>query len=209
MEGLFTHLDEDEKKNLLKHLEASIINFSENINFYSMVKEVKIIGYIESGCIEIIRNNPNGSRTIIEELVENDIFGYTISSDPGEEFEFITKTKTKVIVMDYKKIMQQQPMELTSYSQMMRNLFELTAKKIKEKNEHIEILTKKTIRDKLLEYFRITSFNNRHKVIDLPFTYTELAEYLAVDRSAMSREIKMLKDEGFIAVKGRKITLLY
>lgn len=209
MEGLFSHLDDEKKKKLLQYLEAGVVTFDENVNFYSMVKEVKIIGYIESGCIEIIRNNPNGSRTIIEELHENEIFGYTISSEPSDEFEFITKTRTQVVVMDYKKIMQQHFDELESYSQMMRNLFELTAQKIKEKNEHIEILTKKSIRDKLLEYFRIMSANNRQKVIYIPFTYTELAEYLAVDRSAMSRELKMLKDEKFILVKGKKITLLY
>ncbi len=209
MEGLFSHLNDEKKKKLLLSLEAESNEFEGNVNFYSMVREKKIIGFIESGCIEIIRNNPNGSRSIIEELRENDIFGYTISSEPSEEIEFITKGKTKVVVLDYKKIMQQQSIELESYGQLMRNLFELTAKKIKEKNEHIEILAKKSIRDKLLEYFRIMSANNRKKEIVIPFTYTELAEYLAVDRSAMSRELKMLKDEKFIAVKGKRITLLY
>lgn len=209
MGDLFSQLDDVKRKKLLQYLEADAITFDENVNFYSFVKEIKIIGYIEFGCIEIIRNNPNGSRTILEELHENDIFGYTLSSEPSEEYEFITKTQTRVVVMDYKKIMQKQQEELESYSQLLRNLFELTAKKIKEKNEHIEILTKKTIRDKLLEYFRIMSSNNRQKIISLPFTYTELAEYLAVDRSAMSRELKLLKDEKFISVKGKKITLLY
>ena len=47
------------------------------------------------------------------------------------------------------------------------------------------------------------------RVFILPFTYTELADYLSVDRSAMQRELKNLKDEGFISTNGKRITLNY
>ena len=77
------------------------------------------------------------------------------------------------------------------------------------KNERIEILTQKTIRNKLLEYFRIEAQKNRSKIIYLKSTWQDLADYLAIDRSAMTRELKNLKEEGFITTKGRVITLLY
>ena len=77
------------------------------------------------------------------------------------------------------------------------------------KIERIEILTKKTIRSKLLEYFNLQSKKNGSKYIYLPFNFSGLATYLAVDRSAMTRELSYLKEEGFIAVKEKKITLLY
>ena len=83
------------------------------------------------------------------------------------------------------------------------------SEKINEKNNRIEILTKKTIRNKLLEYFKMMTKRSGSKHIYLTLSFTELAEYLAVDRSAMSRELKNLKDEGFIEVKNKKITLLY
>ena len=78
--------------------------------------------------------------------------------------------------------------------------------KIKKNNERIEILTNKTIRDKLLAYFKINTIN---KVVKLPFTLTDLADYLAVNRSAMSRELKNLKEEGLIEIKDKKIKILY
>ena len=81
--------------------------------------------------------------------------------------------------------------------------------KTEEKNERIEILTKKTIRNRLLEYFTIMSNKHGTKFIYLPFNYTDLADYLAIDRCAMSRELKNLKEEGFIEIKGKRITLLY
>ena len=70
------------------------------------------------------------------------------------------------------------------------------SEKIKKNNDRIEILTNKTIRDKLLAYFKIYSQN---KSVNLPFSLTDLADYLAVNRSAMTRELKNLKEEGFIA----------
>ena len=75
-------------------------------------------------------------------------------------------------------------------------------------NTRIELLTKKNIRDKLLSYFNIISSKKFSKTITLPFSLTDLADYLSVDRSAMMRELSHLKEEGFIEKKGNKITLL-
>ena len=96
-----------------------------------------------------------------------------------------------------------------SYNQFIKNMLQIISSKIQEKNERIEILTKKTIRNRLLEYFNITRSNYGSKIIYLPFTFTDLADYLAIDRCAMSRELKYLKEEGLIEIKGRRITLLY
>ena len=76
-------------------------------------------------------------------------------------------------------------------------------------NTRIELLTKKNILDKLLSYFDIISRNRLSKKFTLPFTLTDLADYLSVDRSAMMRELSHLKEEGFIDKKGKKITLLF
>ena len=76
-------------------------------------------------------------------------------------------------------------------------------------NEKIRILEKKTIRDKLLEFFEIEYKKTYLKTIELPFNLKDLADYIAVNRSAMFRELKNLKEEKFISVKGKRITLLY
>ena len=50
---------------------------------------------------------------------------------------------------------------------------------------------------------------NLSRTFELPFSLTDLAHFLSVDRSAMMREIRNLKDEGFIKKNGNKLTLLY
>ena len=92
---------------------------------------------------------------------------------------------------------------------LKENIFDNADAFWQNSEERIEILTKKTIRDKLLEYFNIYRKKHASKIIYLPFSFTDLADFLAVDRSAMTRELKNLKEEGFIETKGRRITLLY
>ena len=92
---------------------------------------------------------------------------------------------------------------------MVSSLLDLILNKTIHQNTRIEILSKRTIREKLLSYFSILSKKSFSKNITLSFSLTTLADYLSVDRSAMMREIKSLVDEGFILKNGNKIKLLY
>ena len=118
----------------------------------------------------------------------------------------ITKEDSKVIIIDYDQITNIQN-NSPYYIKFMQNLLKIIFTKIEEKNDRIEILTEKTIRNKLLKYFQITSKRNGSKNIYLPFTLTELAEYIAVDRSAMSRELKNLKDDNIIEMNNKIIKI--
>ena len=91
----------------------------------------------------------------------------------------------------------------------MSNIFDIINTKFKNVNERIEVLEKKTIRDRLLEYFELEYNKTYSRTINLPFNLKDLSNYIAVNRSAMFRELKNLKEERFISIKGKKITLLY
>ena len=91
---------------------------------------------------------------------------------------------------------------------IIQNMIQILAKKIYTQNERIEILTKRTIRDKLLEYFHTLAKKTSSKTIYLPFSYTDLADYLSIDRAAMMREIKNLKDDGIIYTNGKMIRII-
>lgn len=208
MINLFQKITDKNKEKLLYTLESHAFTFPKNTRILTRVKEDNIIGFVVSGYMQIVRTDFNGNTTIIEELEENDVFGTLLSSLNNSEYDIITKEETKIIIIDYNRIINEEN-NPTYFNQFIKNLLEIATKKINAKNERIEILTKKTIRDKLLEYFKIISEKNGSRIIYLTRSYTELANYLAVDRSAMSRELKNLKDEGFIKTDHKKITLLY
>ena len=205
----FKRINDDDRKKLLKNLEAQTFQFKKNVSILSYIKSNNLLGIVLEGCIQILRTDFEGNRTITEELTENAVFGSKISFLNDDECEMITKEDTTIVVLDYFGIMNYMQNDSSYYHQFILNLLEITMAIISERNERIKILTKKTIRNRLLEYFEITAKKNRSNIIYLPFSFTDFADYLATDRSAMSREIKSLKEEGIISVKGRKITLLY
>ena len=80
----------------------------------------------------------------------------------------------------------------------------MLSQKIVNTNERLEILAKRTTREKLLTYFEIMAKKNISKTFTIPFTYTDLADYLSVDRSAMTRELSHLIEDGFIKKYGNQ-----
>ena len=208
MKKLFDSLTDKQRKKLLKSFEAHTYNYKKNALITGLSSNDNMIAYIEKGYIQIIKNEDNGSRIILEELEEEEVFGTVLSTFTNTDFEIIAKEDTTVSYIDYHLIFQSDLLNRDYYNEFVQNLFSIIAEKEKEKNERISILTKKTIRNKLLEYFEIMSKKHSSKYIYLPYNFTDLADYLGVDRCAMSRELKYLKEEGFIEVKGKRITLL-
>lgn len=206
MDELFYNIDNRQKLKLLKLLEANTLLFKKNNTILSSVKQDNIICVLVSGHLQIIKTDYNGNRTIIEDLKENSVFGSITSSISNSEYDILTKEDSKIIVIDFNEIINYDESNTNYFNQFLKNLLKVMSNKIEKNNERIEILTNKTIRDKLLTYFKI---NKTNKTVYLPFTLTDLADYLAVNRSAMSRELKNLKEEGFIEIKDKKIKLLY
>ncbi len=205
--NLFDNISSKNVMKLLYVLESSKVVVKKNQLFLRNIAEQNMIGFIDEGLVEVIKTDYNGNRVIVEELEENDVFGTFVTPLNGEH-ELLALEDSVIYIFDYDEIIKMK-MDKDYYNQFVKNLLLIMNEKIIQKNNRIEILTKKSIRHKLLEYFDIESSSIGLRVFHLPFTFTELADYLAVDRSAMQRELKNLKEEGFIEVKGRKITLLY
>lgn len=206
MDELFYRITNREKEKILAYLEANTLNFKKNLTILGSVKQENIIGIVIEGHIQIIKTDYNGNRTIMEELFEDDIFGSLISSIKNNEYSIITKEDSKIIIIYFDEIINND-LNYSYFNQFLKNLLKIITKKINSNNDRLEILTNKTIRNKLLAYFRIMSKKNNSRVIYLPYNYTDLADYLAIDRSAMYRELKNLKEEGLIEVKNKRITL--
>jgi len=208
MTDLFNNISDKNKEKLLKILHAHTYTYTKNLKILSTNRGENYIAIVDSGYVQIIQNDYNGEQFISDRLYDGAIFG-PMFSIINNECDIITKEDSKVTIIDYDEIINNTDVNNVFYKQFIQNLLLIVSEKIKEKNERIKIITKKTIRNRLLEYFKLASNYNTTKTIYLPFSITELAEYLAIDRCAMSRELKNLKEEGFISIKNKKISLLY
>lgn len=204
--NLFSNISEKNKEKLLKLIEANTVRYHKDINVLSGEKLKNYIAIIESGCLQMVVTDYNGNNIIMEELKENDVFGSMITNH-SDEYSIITKEDTVITYIDYDEISNSEIVKTDFYIIFMKNLLTLLTNQLSVKDERIQILTKRSTRDKILEYFKILSKGLDR--FEIPFSFTELANYLCVDRAAMTRELKHLKDEGFIKINNRQIILIY
>lgn len=210
MDGLtiFKNINLMEIECMLKCFEARKIVFKKERTIVSNVMNTKMIGVILSGSANMIRYDYNGNRTIIEKLEEDSVFG-EVFSYLGSDISVVATSDCEVLFIDYNHLVNRCKKNCPHHAKLTDNVLQLLSKKIIDLNGRLEVLSKRSIRDKLLSYFDLLIKRKGTRTFTLPFNYTELADYLSVDRSAMMREIKNLKDEGFITTNGRKISLNY
>ena len=209
MTNLFQGLSEKELDKLKRILKSNTITYPKNINILSNMNRDDFIAIIESGSISVIFNDYDGNKTILDELSEGEIFGSLTYSLNNEELSCITREDTQITYIEYDQITNDEIIKNDFYIIFIKNLIKVLNSQININNKRIELLTKRTTRDKLLGYFKQISQTMGSKTFIMPITYTELAAYLSVDRSSMMRELGYLKEEGFIKTIGKRVTLLY
>ena len=191
-----------------------IENFKHSCTRVQIKKFVKgetVTTYIEkrnqicivlSGEVDLIRYDFNGNKTIIGHFVDDDIFVEVFYHANTNNELFAVARKNDTLFTKCRR-------NCDFHRVLTSSLSELFLDQIVSLNLRIELLTTRNIRGKILAYFDLVSKRSLRKTFSLPYSYTDLADYLSVDRSAMMREIKLLIDEGFIKKNGNKITLLY
>lgn len=202
-------------ENFLKDFSCNCKNvqkksFRKNQTITTYIQKRNQVCILLSGSADLVRYDLNGDKSIIEHFSKNDIFGeafYIVTTN--NELSVEAKKNCEVLFFIYDNIYQKCRNNCKFHQILSANFSNLILNKVMDLNTRIEILTKRTIREKLRGYFNILSTRNLSKTFTLPFSLTDLADFLSVDRSAMMRELKSLKDEGFIKKSGNKITLLY
>ncbi len=200
--SIFKNMNPDEINDALKSLGARRITFKKEHIIISNLVDDDLIGVILNGKASIVNYGYKGNRDIIDNLEYDDVFGkpfFKMNSDVS----IIATTTCEVLFIDYHLLISSG----SKYDKINYNINRLLTNKIYNLYDKIEILSKRTIREKLLTYFNNLSKKYNKKSFNLPITYIELADYLSVDRSAMTREIKKLKDEKIISINGKKITI--
>ena len=210
MNSPFEGLKKFQIEKLYHLLGVHIYTFSKNEEILPTIKNENIVAIILEGSAQIENIEYNGNEIIIENLSKNSVFGTNISLTDNENYEIIARQTTQVLVIDYENLINPNNLNYNYFNIFFRNLFDIINNKMREKNERINVLEKKQIRDKLLEYFEMEhKKGHMNNNIYIPFSLKDLADYLAINRSAMFRELKHMKEEKLIQIKNRRVTLLY
>ena len=179
--------------------------FQKGDTITSYIKNRNQVCILKTGLADLVRYDVNGNKTIVETLKEGEVFGeifFPVTTN--NELFVIAKTKCEVVYFIYDEIQEKCTRGCKCHEILNSALLKLVIKKTMAQNIRIELLTKRSIREKLQTYFTTLTKAGMNRTFYIPLSYTDLADYLSVDRSAMMREIKNLIDEGFISKKRKE-----
>ena len=167
------------------------------------------VGIVERGSAALIRIDEEGVATVLEELGPGGVFGRDLAfgASGGDSLEVVSRTGCDVLFIDYCHLLKRCERACTHHSLLVQNMLKLIVDKAQKLSQRVDVLSRRSIRDKLLCYFHQLSEKAGSSTFTLPFSLSTLADYIATDRSAMMRELKRLREEGIIRSEGRKITL--
>ena len=204
--NIFYNIDATEREKLLHCLEAKTINFKKNRIIVNNASNTNTLYIIKKGHAEIIRIEYNGNKTVLEKLNEGDIFESKMYNIINNELNIISTDDTDVIMIEYDKVINRCKNNCSYHNQLIENLLKEITFRFNKNYERIQILTKKSIREKLLEYFKLES-NKYGKSFKINRTYIEIADYISCDRTALMRELKMLKEDDIISINNKKVKI--
>ena len=170
---------------------------------YAPIK--KTIGFITYGNANIAKSDKDGNTTIMRDLKKNDIFSNLFFQDTEDEIYIISNGETEVIFIDYYTILKNCNRDCLFHNNLILTLFELLISDNKEQNEKIELLSKRTVEEKII--FFLKQRTNKNNIFKVTTSYKAIAEYLFVDRSNLMRELKKMEEKGLIERNNKTIKI--
>ena len=206
---LFTDIlpEEQERMRVCFKVREEIFQNGETIMEYSC--SMKKIGLIQEGRAVLYCCDEDGNEYVIDELNQDSVFGepFLLPSD-AQHYYVCAATQTKVLFIDYEHVIKRCENACNHHSQMVSNLLQMIALRSRQQTDRIYMLSRSSTRKKLMAYLHSLATEKGTKKYKIPMSYTALAQYLSVDRSAMMREIKNLMEMGVLRREGRNVELL-
>ena len=158
------------------------------------------VGLVMKGSVDMIKEDVWGNRTMLLRSYAEDVFGETFAcgEDSLSVVTFVAAEDSKVMFLSFCRVMHTCTHACIFHQTLIENMVRIIARKNRELMRKIEVVSKKTLREKILAYLSIQSQTQGASRFEIPLGRVEWAEYLCADRSALTRELSKMKDEGLI-----------
>lgn len=195
---LFEKVRNNEVLELLKCIGIKTKAFKKNSIILKQTTKIDFLGVILSGSAIISKTDSLGNKVVVENLKMNDIFGHNIvcCGIDKSPVDITTENGCEVLFLPFEKVVTPCEKLCKYHLQLIKNVMKMISKRNSLLNDKIDIIGQKTTRDKILAL--LESYKNDEKVFSIPYSREEMAKFLCVDRSAMSRELCRMRDEGIL-----------
>lgn len=163
-------------------------------------EQIRHIGLVLSGRVDLVKEDLWGNRTVLVHIRQDELFGETFvcGVENRSVVNFEVAEDAKILFLPFERVMHTCNQTCPFHHRLTENMVRMIAAKNLELLRKIEVISKRTVREKILAYLSIQAQQHHTKYFEIPMGRVELAEYLCVDRSALTRELSKMKDEGLI-----------
>ncbi len=207
---LFNGVSEDEISLMLDCLNATLKNYKKGEYVFRQGEHISDISVLVEGVLHIQRDDYWGNSNIINTVGVGDMFGeaYVTPNSGAVLNNVIAIENSTVLFFNAKKILLTCPYACRFHSIVVQNLFFAISDKNRKLMQKITHMSNRSTREKLMSYLSEESKRQNSSTFVIPFNRQQLADFLSVDRSAMSNELCKMRDEGLIKFEKSKFILI-
>ena len=207
--ALFRGVKEDEIEHMTGCLNARTKKYKKHEIIYRSGDTVTEIGLVLSGSVNVVVNFYRGNSNIFAHIESGAIFAENYAAIPGKELlcDVVAAEDCEILFMDVSRLLTSCGTACSYHRRLIQNLFRISAVQNLNMSSRMMHIAPKSIRDKLLSYFsqRVAEDGSMH--FSVPFSRQQLADYLGVDRSALSNELSKMQRDGLITYHKNEFTV--
>lgn len=207
---LFTGIREEDLPSMLTCMRSFQKNYQKGELILLESHKVRNVGIILSGVVHMVKEDAEGYQTLLVTMKDGELFGESFScgSHLDARVSFLAATSCTVLFLPFYKIIHSCKMSCTFHHRLIENMVRLIGDKNVQLMQKIEVISKKTLREKIMAYLQNQAAEQNSRSITIPLGRVELAEYLCADRSALSRELSCMQKDGLLVYDKNVFTLL-
>ena len=197
---LFDGIRPEDRKTMLDCIGYHIGTFHKGDIVAFEEENIQHIGIVISGSVDMVKEDLWGNKTMLVRISKNELFGETFAcgSDHLSLVTFLVSEDATILFIPFHRVLNICSMACSFHHRLTENMVRIIANKNRDLMRKIEVISKRTIREKLLAYLSIQAQMQNTRYFEIPLGRVELAEYLCVDRSALTRELVKMKEDGLI-----------
>ncbi len=197
---LFRGITSTEIEKILPCLNATTKSYEKGKYLYRMGDSVHLIGVLLSGKISIENDDLWGNKTILNMITPGNVFAETYACIPGEQLmvNIVAIEKSEVLYLNTSNVLSSCSNNCDFHNKIIRNLLAISAQKNLNLSRRSFHTAAKTIRARLLSYLSYEAAKHGSYAFDIPFNRQQLADYLNLDRSALSNELSKMTKDGIL-----------
>lgn len=207
--NLFRGINADEIALALKCLDPHERAYKKGELIFRAGDKITQIGLVLEGSVNIVVNFFWGNSNIFGHIEKGKIFGEAYAAVSAKELpcDVVAAEDSQILFLNFQKILTTCSSCCSFHNKLIHNIVRISAMKNLKLSSRMMHIAPKSIRDKLLSYLSEQAMENGSPSFNIPFSRQELADYLGVDRSALSNELSKMQKDGLITYKKSSFTL--